>query len=278
MLNGDVSVEDRARALGWVPQEEFRGDPERFRTAEEFVEQGETILPILRANNRELEGKVGNLQKELDRIKGLYEASQDAIEALREHQTEETKRQVVQARKALVEELRSAREEGNLDREVEINSEISRIDAAKEEVKAEPAARKEPEAEPQLDPAFVAWKKDNDWFDKDEMMTAAAVAVGRKMRQEGSQLTGRAFFDEVGKQVRARFEGASPRTSKVEPGGAGNSGGSGGEAGRRYADLPADAKEACTRQATRLVGEGRAFKTMDAWRAHYTKIYFAQEE
>lgn len=279
-INGEASVEDRARNLGWVPLEEFRGDPDRFVSAEEFVEKGESLLPILKANNRELQGKLTDLQSEVARMRTLYEASQDAIEALREHQSEETKRQVEKARKDLVEELRAAREEGNLEREVEINSEITRIDSAKEETKGTPAPRQAAaESNPAESPDFVAWKKDNPWFDTDEMMTAAAVATGRKLRMQGNKLEGRAFFDEVGKQVRMRFEGTQQRTSKVEPSGGGNSAGGGGDGGggSKYSDLPAEAKQACERQALRLVGEGRAFKTKDAWRAHYAKIYFESE-
>ena len=47
-------VEQEARTLGWVPAEEFKGDPNRWVDAETFVERGHTVMPILRKNNERL--------------------------------------------------------------------------------------------------------------------------------------------------------------------------------------------------------------------------------
>ena len=47
-------VEQKASNLGWVPKEEFRGDPERHVSAERFLERGEKELPLARANNEKL--------------------------------------------------------------------------------------------------------------------------------------------------------------------------------------------------------------------------------
>jgi hypothetical protein len=67
------------------------------------------------------------------------------------------------------------------------------------------------------------------------------------------------------------------KTSKVEGGSRGSgSGGGGTSGGKNYSDLPQDAKETCERQATRLVGKGRAFETAEAWRKHYAKTYFEE--
>src|SRR3990167_3523430 len=49
-----VSVEEKALELGWRPKEEYKGDPEKFVSAEEFVKRGENIMPILKANNAKL--------------------------------------------------------------------------------------------------------------------------------------------------------------------------------------------------------------------------------
>ena len=72
-----------------------------------------------------------------------------------------------------------------------------------------------------------------------------------------------------------RTNGA-PRSSKVgesRPSGSPMSGGR----GRSFADLPADARDACDRQGRKLVGEGRAFKDMNAWRSYYVNLYYQGE-
>ena len=42
-----AETEDKARRLGWVPKEEFKGDPENWRSADEFMARGEQLLPIV---------------------------------------------------------------------------------------------------------------------------------------------------------------------------------------------------------------------------------------
>lgn len=54
----DRDFEAEARDMGWVPEEDFRGDPDKWVDAEEFVTRGETFIPFLRANNRKLEDQL----------------------------------------------------------------------------------------------------------------------------------------------------------------------------------------------------------------------------
>ena len=41
------AVEQEARTLGWVPQEDFRGDKSRWVDAETFVQRGHEIMDLL---------------------------------------------------------------------------------------------------------------------------------------------------------------------------------------------------------------------------------------
>ena len=53
-----AAVESIARRWGWKPKEEFRGPPDRWTSAEDFVARGENELPILRERNRNLDRQV----------------------------------------------------------------------------------------------------------------------------------------------------------------------------------------------------------------------------
>ena len=68
-MEGEVNVEQEARTLGWVPQEEFKGDPNRWVDADTFVERGHTVMPILRKNNERLETLVKQQAEELNKMK-----------------------------------------------------------------------------------------------------------------------------------------------------------------------------------------------------------------
>mgnify|MGYP000532318609 CR=1 FL=1 len=88
----------------------------------------------------------------------------------------------------------------------------------------------------------------------------------------------RKFFDKITEEMQPYLNPDEGRpSSKVAGGRPAASASAGGERKRTFADLPAEAKEACTRQARKLVGPGRAFKDDAAWQAHYVEQYFLQE-
>jgi len=55
----EETAETKAKAMGWSPKDEFRGDPDRWVDAETYVRRGEEFIPFLRANNKKLEEELG---------------------------------------------------------------------------------------------------------------------------------------------------------------------------------------------------------------------------
>ena len=45
-------VQAEAEKLGWIPATRYKGDAERFVDADEFIKRGETVLPIVKEQNR----------------------------------------------------------------------------------------------------------------------------------------------------------------------------------------------------------------------------------
>ena len=60
----DPKVEARARDMGWRPKEEFKGEPDKWRSADEFVKRGEEILPIVNAENKRLKAEIEKVRRE----------------------------------------------------------------------------------------------------------------------------------------------------------------------------------------------------------------------
>jgi len=267
-------VEQEARTLGWVPAEEFKGDPNRWVDAETFVERGHTVMPILRKNNERLETLVKQQAEELNKMKNMFSASQESITELQKVHADATKAAVAKARAEVVAELKEAKRDGDVEREIALTEELQDLKTRQVEIE-KPAQH--PPAQPQqqeVHPDFQAWMDDNPWFGSDQRKTQKAMGIAQILRAdpENDGLQGRAFFD----RVLAEMEGRSaPRPDKVggsRPSGTGGGGGPVG--GKSFADLPADAKAACDNQGKKLVGEGRAFKDMAAWRSYYTNLYF----
>ena len=89
--NDDATFEPQAREMGWVPESEFKGEkrPAKFLSAKEFVQRGEEFLPIVRAQNRELKGKVSQLEGQLLQVNQTLRSAQESIEALKEFNSAE---------------------------------------------------------------------------------------------------------------------------------------------------------------------------------------------
>lgn len=272
-----MDLEQEARTLGWVPQEEFKGNPERWVDAETFVERGKTVMPILKANNRRLEQEVERLHSETQKLQNLFAASQEAIGELQKVHSEATKAAVEKAKQNLLASLKQAKEEGDVELEVRLTDELTDLKAAQKEAAKTPVQPAPvQQQQPALHPDFAAWQEENKWFGTDERKTMRAMGIAQELRAdpENDGLVGRKFFERIVEVMEERTNG--PRMSKVggtRPTGTNN----GGSTDRSFNSLPPDAREACDRQGKKLVGEGRAFKDMAAWRTYYTKLYYQGE-
>ncbi len=277
-------IETRAREMGWVPKEEFRGDPERFVDADTFVKRGEEFLPILKATTRKQVEQINELQGRLTKTESLLKEANEAIQAVRESTDKAELDRLRGTQKELKAEIKKAREEEDIDRELELQNQLTRVsDTLTEAGKPKKSEKKEApksEPDPMQDPVFKGWVDDNPWFNTDRRKTALAVAIADDLRAGGDKTTGRAFFDkvtaELNKTLGIKDNPNRETPSKTEGGSRGSNGGGSGGGGKTYADLPPEAKEACDRQSSRLVGPNKIFKDEAAWRAHYVTKFFEE--
>lgn len=286
-------IVSRAKELGWCPKDEWRGNPEHWVDADVFIEKGETLMPLLKANNRRLTQELQATRGQLSKAEQIIAANTEAIEELKRFNSQSLRQQAQAQKKELTEAIVEARREGNVQEELELAERLTETTKVlketenqpvrkKKEAKTEASASNEPSAEDVTNhPDFKAWTAENTWFGKDKRKSNLAMAIAAEMREDPqySGMIGKPFLDAVAAEVEATLGGGRERTSRVE-GGAGNGSsngtGSGGKTGKAYANLPADAKAACDKQASRLVGEGRAYKTQDEWRKAYAAKYFEE--
>ena len=55
------------------------------------------------------------------------------------------------------------------------------------------------------DPRALDWQANNEWFGKDNIMTASALAIDAELKSEGYNPTDEDFYDEIDKRMRAAF-------------------------------------------------------------------------
>jgi hypothetical protein len=269
-----ADAETAAREMGWRPKEEFRGEPEKWVDAETFVSRGEHFLPIVRADREKLRAQVEAQNAQLAELKATIAASQESLEELKKFSSENTKRQVEQARKELVKQLKEAREAGDVDAETAVLDQLDEVRQAQKAASAPPPppAPAKPTT-PAVAPEQQAWQEANPWFATNPRLRGLALGIAEELRAspKTAGLVGKAFFDKLSEEMQPYTSPEDTPVPKVSGGRPSAGRANGGAAGRSYADLTAEERAACDRQAKKLVGPGRAFKTEADWQAYFVK-------
>tara|TARA_R110000765_G_scaffold142115_2_gene243248 strand:- start:531 stop:1334 length:804 start_codon:yes stop_codon:yes gene_type:complete len=236
-------VEERARTMGWVPPEDFKGKGTP-RTAQEFIDFGEKSAPILadrldKANAKieELGGVITNLTGVVNNVK--EESYQRALTEVKAEQ-------------------RQAVEEGDTKAYDAAEKKLDKLGKAvtKDAVKAGT------DAPP---PEVREWVGRNQWFDNDAGLRNTAIAYLTDVQTEFPGMSLDDQLNEVGKMIKQAF----PRKfgKEAPPVGGGSSPKKGGKK-QSVAALPQEARAA----GVKFVEQG-LYKDMSA----YAKVYFEGE-
>lgn len=264
------NYEDAARNLGWTPEDEFQGDPDKWIDAKEFVDRGQHMMPILKANNRRLQRELSSRDTKMSALQKKVEESDRALQALEKHYTEANKRAVENAKLQLKEELREARASGDVDEELGILDKLEELRGSDKPDKSE-----EPDntGEPAADPAFEQWLQSNDWFGIDRKKTKAITRIAEDLRDDGDTTVGIDFYVKC-EQILNRQTQKRNNPGKVE----GVTGiHSTTTSGKSFNSLPQDAKDACLSDVDVLVGPGKRYKNTDEWKSAYAKMYYGEQ-
>jgi hypothetical protein len=272
--------EKDARGMGWRPEDEWDGPPGKWIDAKTFIERGEQIMPILRANNRKMKEELLTRDKDVSTLKESLATAQKAITALRKGYSEATKREVEVAIADLKERFKQAREVGDVDLELQVKDNIDSLTAKVKQIgkdaeeEAPPDDKGKGDGAATLSPEFIEWQEKNKWFGNtinqdDKVRTETLIKIGEKLRKDGTELVGLPFMDKCMEILKEREEGYSRPKGKVESGGRP----SGGSGGRAWDSLPKEAKAICHEDNAQFVGPGKMFKTVKEWEDHYASLY-----
>lgn len=265
-----MEVEQEAQALGWVPLEKFRGNPDKWTDAATFVQRGKDIMPILKANNAKLVGTVEELNGKVGQLGAALAEANEAMKEFRTFHDETAKRSYESAMRDLKAQKVEAVKEADGERVVAIDDAIQELnERAPKPLKQTVAPAPAPAPAAATHPDYAAWEADNANWLSDKEKQAYASSVAGYVRAMHGDLQGRAFLDKVTEEVGKRFDLVDPPSpSKVE-----GSRPSGRTGGRGYNDLPAEAKLVCDRMSSRFVGENKVYKTAADWRKSYVSNY-----
>lgn len=157
-------VEIRAQEQGWVPQDQWEGDPDAWRPAKEFLDRGELFK------------KIDEQKRELKQIKS-------AMEEFGKHHAKVREVEFQRALAVLKAQKKAALEEGDHDAVVELDDRIAETKEQAREAAVEAAKPAPQQSEPNQD--FIRWQARNPWYGNDRAMKGAADEIARDVVNRG---------------------------------------------------------------------------------------------
>ena len=222
----DMSVEARARRMGWYPKDEFHGRPDDWIPAEKFVDRSERELPILRENLRRFDTRAAQAeraaqesQRRITDMTAKIELLSDAMDSMRSMADGAEKRGYDRAIATLRKDAQEAAAEGDavraaavIDQMVELTNARKPVDGKKvvdAKTTNEPAVQNQ-QQQVAVDPVETAWMSDGSrtWFRDDA-----------KLRKEANEIYGQILSSAEGR-TRSKIDilaEVEERVSKANP-------------------------------------------------------------
>jgi hypothetical protein len=176
---GQTDVEARARRAGWRPREEYRGDPERWVDADQFLEVAEHDLPIAKERNKRLDQK-------LTRQERMLEQQAQAIHELRAMASKNEERAYERARQELLVAQAQAVETADTATYQRATAQLAEL----EKEKPKPAPTVAPGLPPSEDVQDVQnWVKSQDWWQKDQQLTNLVTGMHAQVMMAHPELS-----------------------------------------------------------------------------------------
>lgn len=240
-------AEEKAIRLGWVPKDQFKGDPDKWRPAEDFLERGVNMLPLLQRDNEKLHRGMSRLEKRLEEQNRTFEEFQKFTENAE-------KRAYERARSELESRLDGAIQTADVVAAQQARKEL----AALENERPKPVEKPREDDKPKVDPVFKDWMDENPWFNSDPALAGYATKVFGQLERTQAGKSHAELLAETKKKVQEKFPeefGINPkREAAASVASPNEGGGSTRKKGKTYADLPADAKKACDRFVKTIPG------------------------
>jgi len=247
MEGQELDVETRAKQMGWAPENEFRGDPDKWVDAETFVGRAENELPIALGTIKTLERNLAKTEKRLkevgDTLEKFNEYHQTALQKEQAKAATEYQRGLEEAQERMRDAVRLGDEEMYDDAKAEQDKLI------KQAATLDDAGKPPDNGKPKIDKEINrAWVEEHPWFLKNFKMNKFAKECGDFLAQTQPELTQKEQLTEIAKMVKEEYPdyfSNSNRDKADSVGGGDKTAAPAGGRRRTYNDLPATAKSMC---------------------------------
>ncbi len=202
-------IEAEAHRMGWRPKEEYRGPPGGWRTAEEFLKRGESILPMVRKDLIRERERVTKMSEEIQALRQTVDEQKASMEDLLRMARTADERGYKRGVEELQARKRQAAAEGDVATVVAIDEQLDEVRearAANKPVVTPPKAAeapKNPAAKlPREVEQFIA---DNPWFNTDGVLHRAMEAEHMALLEESPAMPLEENLERAKEIVMARY-------------------------------------------------------------------------
>lgn len=204
-------IEAEARANGWRPHAEYRGEPGRWIDAKTFVERGNTFLPIVRKQRDQAVAENAAMRSEMTLLRDEVTATRGDMQRLLDFSRRADQAGYDRAVRDLKVQQRDAVAAGDTTRYDEIEEQIDTMTEARREASAPLAPAAAPPAQPTPrpavapNPAVEAFVAENPWFTSDRVLNQAMIAEHTAAMDEFPGMTPEAQLETAKNAVMRRF-------------------------------------------------------------------------
>ena len=206
----EYEVEDSPKEVETKPEEvpqelegiETKGAQKRIRQLIKQRKDRDEQIQTLISHNEQLTGHLQNKDKELFNVSKL---SLDTSEKQLLDKVELARKVYLEAfddgDKDMLLKAQESLNDAQADLKM-INS--AKVDYQKEPVQTRPVAR-QPQPQQTHDPKATKWAEQNEWFGKDTVRTAAALAIDAELKGEGYDPNDKEYYEEINSRLQEAF-------------------------------------------------------------------------
>ena len=235
------TAESEARSYGWVPLDDFKGNPEQWRDASEYLEARNNNVGALRKTveqitreNRDLHAKMDNLGKTHRQmfqmqVKKLKEEHEQQLAFLKAQHRQAVQQGDVETADALSDQMADMKQRGP--------------DLPEPEAQQNNPVPQDPDAWRRL-PGVPEWLAQNQWVDTDPELREFADALATQYRAKGDKSEPVELLQKIGAKIRATFKDKF-QVQRKQMVGESTPGGARAQAVKGYSSLNAEEKRHC---------------------------------
>jgi hypothetical protein len=236
-----------ARELGWLPKEEFKGDPSRWTDAETFVRKGDEVMPLIKAQNKRLKREVEDLKKQFRQASAHFSKAEE--------------RAYTRALADLTAKQEAAVESGDLAEHRKVSKEI---DDLSKEMPGKPTNQATAE---EAREAWDDWREQNSWYDRANLASAPEADVNARLYADRmvekhidktNDMPPAEFFAFIGDLVKEKYPLIGRKAPREKPPSdvAPTTGARPSNRGKSWADMEPEERRVAERLAEKWVKSG----------------------